>query len=528
MVNIDLIFAPFSISVVPPHGIANLSSFLKEKGHNVRAYDFNAELPDVYKLFKRMMCMPIDLEATIESLSYPFLISIFYNKKDRKNILRVLMKNNTLFEKDDLEVIIDWLLNNRLKKTVEKSIKVWVSNILDDEPDIVGFSTFCTNFPLSLIIAKEIKKVRSDILTVLGGPHVFWYTDEIQKHLPWIDIVVKGEGESAILKIIEGFKNNSSTTGHIVSGSYLKDIDRLPIPDFSDFDFGKYIYGAIPISMSRGCVYNCNFCHEKRFWKTFRSKNSDTVIKEIENDLKRYDLDSFLFCDSLINGNKKLIEKICEKIISKDIDIYWSAHSSIKNMDKTLLKKMRKAGCGSLLYGVESGSQRILNKMHKGTTLTEIEKVLKLTMNENIWPLTYWLVGFPSEQISDIKRTKEFIVKNKKNIGSAVFHRFILTKESPIYNNPQEYGISLKGDPMLDKINHFLWSHDYTVKKGITSREALKQALACRKEINFGNGISMYFPLNKGLQPLFYKEKISGKLLKDQWYDTPYFDGIFI
>ena len=71
---------------------------------------------------------------------------------------------------------------------------------------------------------------------------------------------------------------------------------------------------------------------------------------------------------------------------------------------------MRKAGCGSLLYGIESGSQRILNKMHKGTTLAEIKKVLKLTMNENIWPLTYWLVGFPSEQISDIKKTKDFII----------------------------------------------------------------------------------------------------------------------
>jgi len=80
---------------------------------------------------------------------------------------------------------------------------VWVNNILNDDPDIVGFSTVCTNFPLSLIIAKEIKKQRRDILTVLGGPHVFWYTDEIIKYLPYIDIIVKGEGELAFLKILK-------------------------------------------------------------------------------------------------------------------------------------------------------------------------------------------------------------------------------------------------------------------------------------------------------------------------------------
>lgn len=525
MLNIDLIFAPFWSPVVPPYGIASLSSFLKEKGYNVRIIDLNVELPQIYKWFKRLLSMPFDLEATIESLSYPFLISMFYDRNDRKKILTELIKNNTLFEGDDLEVVIDWLINNKLKRTVEDKINTWVNNILNDDPHIVGFSTVCTNFPLSLSIAKEIKKQRRDILTVLGGPHVFWYTNEIVKYLPYIDIIVKGEGEQAFLKIIDELKNNPSTQKRILFEPYLKDINDLPQPDFSDFDFGTYIYRAIPISISRGCVYNCRFCHEKRFWKTYRSKKTETIIKEIETDLERYNIDSFLFCDSLINGNKKLLEKICEKIISKEIDIYWSAQASIRNMDKELLKKMSKSGCRCLLYGIESGSQRILNKMNKGTTLYEIEKVLKLTMNMDIWPLTYWLIGFPGETINDIKKTKDFIIKNKKNIGSAVFHRFILSKETYIYNNPQEYGISIEKNQTLNKINHFLWSNNYTIEKGISNKEALKQTINCRKEINFDSGISMYFPLNRELYPLFYKEKMSGKL-KDQWYESPNFSSI--
>ena len=236
-------------------------------------------------------------------------------------------------------------------------------------------------------------------------------------------------------------------------------------------------------------------------------------------------IDSFLFCDSLINGNIKLLEKFCEKIVSNEIDIYWSAHASIRNIDEELLKKMNKAGCRCLLYGIESGSQRILNLMHKGTKLAEIEKVLKLTMDMDIWPLTYWLIGFPGDRIIDIKKTKDFIIKNKNNIGSAVFSRFMLSKETHIYYNPQEYGISIEKNQILNKINHFLWFHNYTIEKGISSKEALKQAINCRKEINFDSGISLYFPLNRELYPLFYKEKMSGKL-KDQWYESPNFSSI--
>ncbi len=526
MVHIDLIFAPFWSPVVPPYGIASLSSFLKEKGHSVKTFDFNVELPHVYKLFKRMLSMPIDLESTVESLSYPFLLSLFCNEKDWKNILKELIQNSTLFQGDDLEFYVDWLFSNKLKRIVEDRIKIWVNNILDNDPDIVGFSSICTNFPLSLIIAKEIKKERKEILTILGGPHVFWFTREILKNLPWIDFIVKGEGELAFLKIIDKLKNHHLHQGRIIFEPYLKDIRNLPYPDFSDFYFEKYIYGAIPVSMSRGCVYNCSFCHEKRFWKTYRSKNIDVVINEIESDLERYNFDSFLFCDSLINGNKKLLERFCEKIISKEIGIYWSAHASIRKMDKELLKKMRKSGCGCLLYGIESGSQKVLNKMHKGTFVSEIENILKFTMDMDIWPLTYWLIGYPGEEIYDIRKTKDFIIKNKNNIGSAVFHRFLLTKNTPIYDNPGKFNISIERNPMLNNIDQFLWSHDYTINKGITNQDALLQTINCRKEINFGSNISMYFPLNKELYPLFYKEKFSGKI-KDQWHDTPNFNGMF-
>ena len=525
MVKIDLVFAPFWSPVMPPHGIACLSSFLKENGNEVRAIDLNVELSPVYKLFKKMLSMPIDLEATIESLSYPFLISLLYDEKDWKKILNVLIKERSLFDKNHLDIAVDWLLKNKLKRTVEDKIKLWVNNILDDDPEIVGFSTLCTNLPLSLLIAKEIKKERKNILTILGGPHVFWFNKTILKYLPWIDIVVKGEGELAFLKIIDEFKNNFYPKDCIISEPYIKDINNLPPPDYSDFVFKKYIYGAIPISMSRGCVNNCDFCHEKRFWKIFRSKKSETIAKEIEIDLDRYKLDSFLFCDSLINGNKKLLEKLCELIISKQLDIYWSSHASIRNMDEALLKKMKNSGCRCLLYGVESGSQRILNKMHKGITLKEIEKTLKLTTDLDIWPLTYWLIGYPGERNADIKKTKDFIIKNKDNIGSAVFHSFILSKGTPIYNNPQEYGISIKRNPQLGKIEHFLWSHNYEVEDGISHKDVLKYTINCRKEINFDHCISMYFPLNKKLYPLFYQERVSGKL-KDQWFDTPNFNVI--
>ncbi len=525
MVNIDLVHAPVWSPIMPPHGIACLSSFLKEKGHFVRCLDLNVEIPLIYKIFKKMLSIPVDFEATIESLSYPFLISMFYDEGDHKNILKELIREKTLFENDSLDSYVDWILQNKLIKTIKKKINVWVNNILDDDPQIVGFSTLCTNFPLSLIIAREIKKERRDILTILGGPHAFWLNKKIMKFLPWIDLIVKGEGELAFLKIIRKLKNNSYPKQNIIFEPYLKDINDIPHPDFDDFDIEKYIYGAIPVSMSRGCINNCRFCHEKRFWKIYRFKQPERVVDEIEKNLEKYNLDSFFFCDSLINGNKILLEKYCDQIISKKIDIYWIAHAGIKNIDKKLLKKIKMSGCGCLLYGIESGSQKILNKMHKGINLKEIEKKLKLTMDQEIWPLTYWIIGFPGESIIDVEKTKHFIIKNKKNIGGAVFHSFILSRETPIYSNPQKYRISIKRNRLFKKIDYFLWSRNYTVENGITHREAVNQSIKCRKEINFDLGISLLFPLNRELYPLFYEEKISGKL-KDKWYDTSNYNEI--
>jgi hypothetical protein len=524
MVKIDLIFAPFWSPVMPPHGIACLSSFLKEYDNEVKSYDLNVELASVYKLFKKMLSMPIDLEATIESLSYPFLISMFYDEKDWRYVLKELIKERSLLEGEFLDINSDWLLNNKLKRTIEDKIDLWINDILNDEPEIVGFSTLCTNLPLSLLIAKKIKMEQKNITTVLGGPHIFWFNKVMMKDLPWIDAIVKGEGELAFLRIINELKKKSCLKKIIIE-QQLKDIDSLPPPDYIDFDLKNYIYAAVPISMSRGCVNNCDFCHEKRFWKTFRSKKPETVLREIEIGLDKYKLDSFLFCDSLINGDKELLKKFCKLLISKQLDIYWSSHASIRNIDEDLIKMMNESGCRCLLFGVESGSQKILNNMHKGIELKNIEKTLRLTMKQDIWPLTYWMIGYPGENIVDIEKTKDFIIRNKENIGSAVFHSFILTKETPIYNNPQDYGISIKMNPKLNKINNFLWSHDYEIKGGISRKDILKHTIDCRKEINFDGCISMYFPLNKELYPLFFQERKSGKL-KDQWNDYPNFNTV--
>lgn len=159
----------------------SLSSFLKENGYEVRTIDLNIKLPFVYKLFKKMLSMLIDLEATIESLFYPFLISLFYGEKDYKNLLKIFLKDRTVLDNNILENNVDWLFNNKLKRMTEDKIESWVKNILDDDPDIVGFSTVSTNFPLSLVIAKEIKRERIDILTILGGANVFWFDKEIMR-----------------------------------------------------------------------------------------------------------------------------------------------------------------------------------------------------------------------------------------------------------------------------------------------------------------------------------------------------------
>lgn len=385
--RVVLIQAPAWTNMCPPMAVASLAGYIKSKGYDVKSYDLNIEFYHTLPKFLR----------------------IFWNF----NMHRLW---------GNLGFIIP-----RKKKFIDK----WVKEILKKKPDIIGFSIYNSSIYFSTLIAKKIKLINKDIKIIFGGPQ---FTEEftkdfLKKEIP-IDAIVYGEGEATFIEIIQRIKENESINdckGTIIQNNEeiiinkqrpLINLNTLPTPDFTDFDLNKYLYdNVMPISFSRGCIGNCVFCTERLNWKYFRYKNAENTVKDIIEYQEKYGTKHLLFHDSLINGNIKELEKLCDLIIEKKIDIKWCGNvRARKEMNGALLEKMKKAGCDSLNYGIESGSQKVLDKMKKEIDIKEAEKIIKSTHNIGIKVILNFIVGFPNESIKEYLDTLKFVIRNRKYI----------------------------------------------------------------------------------------------------------------
>ena len=225
----------------------------------------------------------------------------------------------------------------------------------------------------------------------------------------------------------------------------------LPFPVFQDFSENNYNYECIPIAASRGCINRCSFCTESRYWKCFRSRSGESVFNEFVEQRKRYgiyqsngELREFAFMDSLINANIKELTKFCNLMIENQINSPWVGKVAVsKNLTKEVFQLMKKAGCKKLMFGIESGSPPVLEKMQKRYKIPTAERVLKDAHDCGIQVMIYILIGFPNETYENFVETKNFILRNKNGIDEVVPGVGCqVEKESELFKNRGEYGIS--------------------------------------------------------------------------------------
>ena len=169
----------------------------------------------------------------------------------------------------------------------------------------------------------------------------------------------------------------------------IRKIDDLPFPDFSDFDWSRYPNPRlIPIMSSRGCVLKCSFCYETVYWKKFRVQSAKRIADEIQFQVENHPMKAeveaspdrfyFMFADSLVNGYLKNLLRMCDELIERELDVEWGGQATIdKRMTSEVLAKLRQAGCLGLCFGLESGSQPVLDKMGKKFQVPEAVQLLR-------------------------------------------------------------------------------------------------------------------------------------------------------
>ena len=275
---------------------------------------------------------------------------------------------------------------------------------------------------------------------VMGGPHASMVRSRIFDQSPGLDFAVQGEGETSIGLLVDALETGSAldaVPGLITRdfenppAPYIRDLDTLPLPARHLLPNDKYRYilskGKVTtLFSSRGCPYQCIFCDKTVFGSQWRARSAESVLEEIELVVKDFGVKSIVFYDDLFTVKKDRVMDICKGIIEKKIDIEWKCEGRVNIVDEESLKWMKKAGCSMIAYGVESGNQKGLDYLNKGTKVEQIRRAFELTRKAEIKPMGYFVLGIPVETYEEGIHTIEFA----KEIRSA-YAQFSVLSPTP-------------------------------------------------------------------------------------------------
>jgi len=380
--------------------------------------------------------------------------------------VKVLDLNSFLFNNTPAKLHWIWHVDNKDVWQNQESLDMIMNyfkdkleyinfTINESDVDIIGFSAVDSKEKIIMSIIKNIKKKKPETRIIIGGPAAQFAESRTayEKVYDHISAFVVGEGESTILEIINRTKNNISIEDvpntvipkkgkNIINPKTNElNIKDIVFPKYELFDM-NYYNRVIPLNWSRGCVNICVFCVEKDFWQGYRFREPEDCLRELKYHYKS-GYNQFLIYDSIINGDIKKLNQLLDLIIKEKMDIKWRAHTvAFSNLNPELFKKLKKAGCHELNFGIESGSDKILKSMKKGYTSKQASKILQECKKSGIRTITNFIVGFPGETEQDFKETLNFIQENKNNISSVGgIATLQIVGGTDLSNNREEYGI---------------------------------------------------------------------------------------
>jgi radical SAM superfamily enzyme YgiQ (UPF0313 family) len=323
------------------------------------------------------------------------------------------------------------------------------------QPKIVGITSTTLTYKSALEVARIAKQVNPECLTILGGCHATFWDDKALEECPQLDMVVRKEGEYTLLEIANKLKENKrindvlGTTckekGKIIQNAdrpYIEDLDSLPFPAHHLLPLrhlrtlGRIIF---PLATSRGCVYWCNFCTAVRmFGRKYRMRSPKNVADEMQFLNEKYSSNQFTFYDDAFTVNQARTEKICEEIQNRGLKLQWDCETRVDMVTKDLLQKMKKAGCIAVWFGVESGSQNVIDSMGKNFNVIQTRKAFKWANELGLMTVASVILGFPGETRESALKTMKFIEElNTNDVGYYIATPYPGT---PMYDYVKENG----------------------------------------------------------------------------------------
>jgi radical SAM superfamily enzyme YgiQ (UPF0313 family) len=360
------------------------------------------------------------------------------------------------------------MLDNYLMKKSTGEIKQLVTNL---NPQIVGITCGSATYARCIETAKAIKEALPNCKIVVGGWHASYMPDSLLAN-PEIDYVVMGEGERAITQLATFIANGNESAAATVPGvacirqgkniknppKFIENLDEIPYPARHLLPLELYdrtieylnVKPADVMTISRGCVFNCGFCETRKLWGNMcRAFSPQRVIGEIQDLMNNYSTKGIYFINDNFTLRKKETIELCNQMIKNKLDLEWVCDTRVDIVNQELLETMSKAGCKTIWFGVESGSEKVLQRIGRNTTLEQIESAFKLCRKNGIQTACSFMLGMPGETLKDMEASLKFA--KKLNPDWCQFNVFIAYPDSKLYQEVLE----LKN---YDRLDEFLFS----------------------------------------------------------------------
>ncbi|MDD4816446.1 MAG: radical SAM protein [Victivallaceae bacterium] len=360
-----------------------------------------------------------------------------------------------------------YLAGAGLESNLDAILKAQSMRILHNTPEVVGFSAmYIDQLPFLLAAAKYLREnYNKGFMIVAGGAAMSALpTDELLAVTPFIDAILIGEGEISFNALLGG------TPVSALPGCYYRDgatirfsgrpqspavLDDLPFPDFEQLMSGGYFnpVPVLPIYGCRGCKWRCcRFCTHNSSFGGHRARSPEVVVREMAERHDKFNCRHFYMVDQYVPP--EYLDRLSDEIIASGLDCRFQIMArTVPEYTPQLLHKAAAAGCRWISWGMESGSQRLLDLMNKGTRVASSLEVIRNASAEGISNLLMMIFGAPGSDRESMEETFTFLEQAWDHIDAMTASAFVLFDQTAFGLHPERYGLEVIGENPVLTVN---------------------------------------------------------------------------
>jgi radical SAM superfamily enzyme YgiQ (UPF0313 family) len=343
--------------------------------------------------------------------------------------------------------------------------------ILAEGADVIGLSTICSTYPITLRIARSVKAKAPKSTLILGGPQATVVDVDTMQAFPEVDLIVRGEAEQSLPMLLTAL-NGQTDLGKVAGLTFrrgrnvivtpppplIENLDQLPLPAY---DLHPPVDDStwLSLELGRGCPFSCSFCSTNDFFRRrHRLKSPALMIAQMSELVARYGVRPFNLVHDMFTVDRKRVVQFCFALKQSVINVRWACSARTDCVDDELLELMRSAGCIAVFYGVETGSAHLQRVIDKGLSIDQVRERVAQTSAVGIQSTVSLIVGFPGETRQDLTETIGlYLDVARDSLVCSQLHLLAPLAKTPLHT---EYRDRITFDGIVSDLSHQGWKQD--------------------------------------------------------------------